>query len=119
MPKQFAVLDDFFFEETLNGKLGPTATYWAMYIHMVNRIHGAYIQVLPEVLNVFFALNRLNHAQWGVLLLTQLQTADDNCLKVLRNGAFSIRRTSENYSRSAINLTSEEPSLLAAIYFIL
>ena len=76
-----------FFDGTLDGKLGLTAQYWAMYIVMITGVHrnlmravrtndvSAYIAVLPQVISIFFALNRQNYARWGILFLKKLETA--------------------------------------------
>ena len=111
---------DLFFDKVMDGELGPTAQYWSMYIYMINRVHRDlmrgvrtnnirhYIDVLPAVIDVFFALNRTNYARWGVLFLNKLETASPQSLSVLQAGAFSIRRTEKHYSRSAIDLTLEQ-----------
>ena len=60
--------------ETMEGKKGGTAAYWAIYIYLVNRVYRAlqhavrtngidsYIETLPSILDVFFALNSPNYA---------------------------------------------------------
>ena len=111
---------ELFFHDVMNGKLGPTAQYWGMYIFMVNRVHrdlmralrtndiDAYISVLPWLIDIFFGLNRPNYARWGVLFLDKLMAMDPECHTVLQSGAFSIRRTRKNFARSAIDLTLEQ-----------
>ena len=108
-----------FFQKVLDGKLGSTAQFWAIYIFMINRLHrelqrcvkmndvGGYIKIFPTLLVVYFALNRPNYARWGTLFLHKLKSADPE-LRVLENGAFSIRRTKKNYSRSAVDLSLEQ-----------
>ena len=44
----------------------------------------------------------------GVLFLNQLERAPPQAKTVLKAGAFSIRRTGKNFSRSAIDLTLEQ-----------
>ena len=68
-----------FFKKVLDGKLGSTAQFWAIYIFMINRLHrelqrcvkmndvGGYIKIFPTLLVVYFALNRPNYARWGTL----------------------------------------------------
>ena len=104
----------------MNGKLGPTAQYWCMYIYLVNRLYrplmravrtndvDAYIKILPRILDVFFGLNRPNYSRWGVIFLAKLRNAPVGCVDMLKNGAFSIRRTKKNYSRSAVDITLEQ-----------
>ena len=55
-----------FFQRVINGQLGSTAAYWAIYVYMVNRLYREiqravrsnnvrlYIQVLPKVIEIFF-----------------------------------------------------------------
>ena len=71
----------------MTGKLGPTAQYWCMYVFMINQVSqgpiiiiiiiiivgsciaydlDGYINILQVVIDLFFVLNRLNYAQWGV-----------------------------------------------------
>lgn len=109
-----------YFQKVLNGELGPTAQYWAIYVYMINRVHRdlmralrtnnveEYISALPAIIDIFFALNRTNYARWGVLFLNQLERAPPQAKTVLKAGAFSMRRTGKNFSRSAIDLTLEQ-----------
>ena len=104
-----------FFQAVLKGSLGATAQYWAIYIFLINRLHrelqrcvktndvSGYLQVLPAVLEVFFALNRPNYARWGSLFFQKLKSADSCLMEILEQGAFSIRRTNKSYSRSAVD----------------
>ena len=99
---------DSFFQSLMDGKLGPTAQYWSMYVFMVNRVHRdlmrahrtndieKYTIVLPALIDVFFGLNRPNYARWATLFLQQLITASPPSQNILRSGAFSIRRTRKN-----------------------
>ena len=60
----------------IQGGHGPTAQYWPIYIYIINRIHSelqrcvkinsvkGYIDALPVVFEVFFALNRPYYARW-------------------------------------------------------
>jgi len=101
-----------YFKRVMEGELGPTAQYWCMYIYMINRVHrdllravltndvDDYIKILPAIIDIFFGLNRPNYARWGVLLTESK--------RILQAGAFSIRRTNKQYSRSAIDLTLEQ-----------
>ncbi|XP_014678737.1 PREDICTED: uncharacterized protein LOC106818551, partial [Priapulus caudatus] len=109
-----------FFSNAMQGSMGPTAQYWCGYIYFINRVHRdlmravrtndveSYITILPTVIDVFFGLNRPNYARWGVLFLTTLQAADPKIRAVLEKGAFSIRRTSKSFSRTAVDLTLEQ-----------
>jgi len=109
-----------FFQGIIDGDRGPTAQFWALYVYLINRLHRelqrcvktndvkGYIAVLPAVLDVFFSLNRPNYARWGTLFLHKMMSADSRLLKILHEGAFSIRRTKKNYSRSAVDLSLEQ-----------
>ena len=109
-----------FFHSVLAGVLGSTAQFWAIYIFLINRLHrelqrcvktndvDGYIDVFPQVLDVFFGLHRPNYARWGTLFLQKLTGSDTRLRAVLENGAFSVRRTKKNYSRSAVDLSLEQ-----------
>ena len=109
-----------FFANALNGLLGKSAQYWTIYIFLINRVYRklqrcvrtndlrGYKDILPTVLDVFFGLNRPNYARYGTLFLHQLQTACPELTSILESGAFSIRRTLKNYSRSAVDLSLEQ-----------
>ena len=109
-----------FFQSILAGDRGPTAQFWVMYVYLINRLHrelqrciktndvNSYIEVLPRVLEVFFSLNRPNYARWGTLFLNKMVSADPRVMEILQQGAFSVRRTKKNYSRSAVDLSLEQ-----------
>lgn len=109
-----------FFTSVMEGSMGPTAQYWCGYIYLINRVHRdllravrtndieGYIAILPTIIDVFFGLNRPNYARWGVLFLTKLQEVDPRIRGVLEKGAFSIRRTSQSFARTAVDLTLEQ-----------
>ena len=114
--------DDYeeFFHQTIRGKLGETASFWAVYVYLVNRLYREfqrsvrtndvelYKQVLQSMIEVFFSLNRPNYARWGSYFLERLKHLDKQALEILKAGAFSTRRTTKAYSRSAIDLTLEQ-----------
>ncbi|XP_030837116.1 uncharacterized protein LOC105437992 [Strongylocentrotus purpuratus] len=111
---------DDYFKAVLNGSLGKTAQYWTTYIFLINRLHRevrrciktndveGYTYVFPILLSVFFALNRPNYARWGTLFLQKLKSCNSVFHEILKKGAFSIRRTAKNYSRSAVDLSLEQ-----------
>ena len=70
-----------------------------------NDIEG-YINVLPSVINICFSLNRPNYARWGSLFLNKFSSMDSQALKILKDGAFSIRCTKNRMSD--IDLTLEQ-----------
>lgn len=73
----------------------------------MNDVDG-YISVFLFVLDVFFALHRPNYARWGTLFIQRLLTADPALRDIFQKEAFSVRRTSKNYSRSAVDLSLEQ-----------
>ena len=109
-----------FFHDVINGKYGATTAYWATYVYFMNRVYrelqravwtnvvDSYIQVLPSVVEVFFALNRPNYARWVSLFLHKLQNMDQKAREILEAGAMSIRRTKKSYDRCAVDLTLKQ-----------
>ena len=95
---------DKYFRQMMDGNFGKTAAYWALYIYLINRLcrelqkavrHNDvehYIEILPNIVEVFFALNRSNYARWGCLYLQNLQNLSPDALNTLKAGAFSTRR---------------------------
>ena len=109
-----------FFHETMDGRLGPTATFWTTYVFIVNRVYrdlqravrtndvSGYLAVLPTLVDIFFALNRQNYARWGTLFLDKLHNAEPQFRAILERGAFSIRHTKKHFSRTAIDICLEQ-----------
>ena len=109
-----------YFHDVIDGKYGTTAAYWAIYAYLMNRVYrelqravrtndvDSFIQVLPRVIEVFFALNRPNYARWGTLFLHKLKNMDQKAREILEAGAMSIRRTKKSYARCPVDLTLEQ-----------
>ena len=66
-----------FTQDTEKRLYGKTATFWIQYVHLIhlyqNFARGVrtgdldlYISCLPEITNIFFAMNHLNYARWLV-----------------------------------------------------
>lgn len=118
--KDLLVKYEQYLQNVMDGQHGSTAAYWGIYVYLINRVHRElqravrtnnvmrYIQILPYVIETFFALNRPNYARWGSLFLSKLRQMDPKALDILQAGAFSIRRTSKSYSRCAVDLTLEQ-----------
>ena len=62
-------------KETLRGEHGPTSQYWMMYVKMIDTHrkltravrtadYCLYIQLLPELIILFFVFNHQNYARW-------------------------------------------------------
>ena len=95
----------------MKGEYGNTAAYWATYVYFNNRVYcellctvrtndiEGYINVLPSVINICFSLNRPNYARWGLLILNKFGSMDSQAPKILKDGAFSIRRTKNRQVR--------------------
>ena len=79
-----------------------------MHSIITNNIELYHIKILPYIINIFFGLNRQNYARWAVLFLAKLKQMPSECLDLLAKGAFSIRRTNKNFSRSSVDLTLEQ-----------
>ena len=74
-----------FFQDVIAGKHGGTAAYWAIDVYLINRVYrdlqravrtndiDRYIQILPKVIDVFFAFNRPKYARWGSLFSTSFR----------------------------------------------
>ena len=109
-----------FFIRVRNRDFGKTAQFWGIYIFLINHLHrelkrcvkmndvSGYLNVFPLILDVFFGLHRPNYARWGMLFPQRIQEADPKLRELLEKGAFSIRRTPKNYSRSAVDLSLEQ-----------
>ena len=104
----------------MNGSESSTAAYWTIYIYFMNRVYRElqravrtsnvklYVEVLPYLIDMFFALNRPNYARWRSLFLYKFQSLNSAAHSILESGAFSIRRTKKPYSRTPMDLTLEQ-----------
>lgn len=80
------LLNDYkdFFPRTINGELGETAAFWAVYVYLINRLYREfkravrtndvelYMEVMPFLIETFFSLNRPNYARWDSFYLEKL-----------------------------------------------
>ena len=66
-----------FTQDTEKGLYGKTAKFWIQYVYLIHLYHNftrsvrtgdldLYISCLPEITNIFFAMNHLNYARWLV-----------------------------------------------------
>ena len=106
-------------EKRLHGK---TATFWIQYVHLIhlyqNFARGVrtgdldlYISCLPEITNIFFAMDRLNYLRWLVKYYESLIKLLDTHPEVysdFQNGWFRIKRTAKSFSYTPIDLTLEQ-----------
>ena len=99
-----------FVQRTIKGELCETASYWAVYVYLINRVYREFqrtvrtnnvegsIQVLSSFIDVFFALNGPNYSRWASYFLERLNHLDPAALDILKAGSFSTRRTTKNFS---------------------
>ena len=111
-------------------KHGLTAQYWLGYIKMLHLYHklsrsiwtgdlDLYILCLPKITNHFFVFNHHNYARWFVLfhdnLLKLKITHTETYIELntetyieLKNGFFSLKRTTKPFLRFPVDLTLEQ-----------
>ena len=95
-----------YLHSVMKGEYSHTAAYWATYVYFINRVYcellctvrtndieGYMLYILPSVINICFSLNRPNYARWGSLFLNKFSSMDSQALKILKDGAFRLRRT--------------------------
>lgn len=101
------------------GKLLSTIIYTAKYINLFLRFSRSirtcnielYIDSIYNICDLFFGLNQPNYARWGLLYvsnLIRLYTRNSPLVTEFRRGAFGVRRTKANFSRSPVDLTLEQ-----------
>ena len=111
-----------YIDATRDGQHGTTARFWMVYIDLVNLYHRfsrasrtndleLFIHALGEMCPVFFATSRPNYSRWMVryqLNLLNVEHTHPGVKGMLEGGAMSIRRTTKDFSRSAVDLTLEQ-----------
>ena len=90
------------------------------YIYLMNRVYrevmrcvrtndvDEYIKDLPQVIDIFFGLPRCNYVRQGVLFLNPLKNSPLAAMEAFRQDAFSIRRTPNHHSRTAVHICLEQ-----------
>ena len=113
---------DNFTEQTLQGKHGSTAQFYAIYIRLVsyyNMLNKSirtgdlkmYVYILAKISIFFFAFNHQNYSRWLVYYLSKLSSIDDTHPGLrfsLEQGSFGVRRTEKPFSRIPVDLTLEQ-----------
>lgn len=108
--------------ETLGGKHGSTQKFWLMYVSLVQRFLifnracrtndvPLFIYALEQMIPIFFAGNRPNYSRWMIryhLNLLNAESTHPGVMKMLEDGAFSVRRTAKSFSRTAVDMTLEQ-----------
>lgn len=111
-----------YFENTLNGIFGKTAQFIANYVYMVDiyLLHETalrtsnlelFIYASQQICGYFFTLNHQNYARYltrNIDNLVNIDITHPGLSDQLRNGALSVRRTSKNFCRSAVDITLEQ-----------
>lgn len=109
-------------KETLNGKHGLTAQYVSMYVWFIEMYQlyefsirtsdlDLYIYAAYRMCALFFTFNHQNYARWltkNLDSLMNIKNTHPGLLTEFQNGALSIRRTEQNFCRSAVDLTLEQ-----------
>ena len=70
-----------------------------------------YISCLPEITNIFFAMNHLSYAKWLLKYYDSLIKLSDTHPEVysdFKNESFRIKRTAKSLSITPIDLTLEQ-----------
>ncbi|XP_077263749.1 uncharacterized protein LOC143898274 isoform X3 [Temnothorax americanus] len=108
--------------DTLEGKHGKTAQFYAMYIDFINLYHifiksirvgdlDLYLNALGKIVNLFFYYNQQNYSRWLVYYINQLQHVDKThpgLRAEIAKGSFGIRKTVKPFSRIPVDLTLEQ-----------
>ena len=108
--------------DTLEGKHGKTAKFWAGYIEMVNLYHTfsrsiregdfhLFIHCLPKITDYFFSFNHINYARWLVRFHDNLLEINETLPELsaeFQEGAFALKRTKKPFSGIPIDLTLEQ-----------
>lgn len=111
-----------FIKQTLNGDHGQTAKYWMMYITFVRMYntfirsvrtgdHELFINILPEMIHLFFVFNHQNYARWLSYFYNNMLRMEETHPGIsddFVNGILSVRRTERPFSRLPIDLTLEQ-----------
>lgn len=111
-----------YIEDTLDGKHGRTAQFYAMYIDFINLYHlfiksirvgdlDLYIYTIAKIVSLFFYYNQPNYSRWLVYYINLLQHVDNThpgLRTEMAKGSFGIRRTIKPFSRIPVDLTLEQ-----------
>ena len=111
-----------FCECTRHGYQGATGMFWIIYVDLVhlylhmdracrtNKI-DLYIYALGQMCPIFFGTHRPNYARWMTryhLNLINMEHTHEGICSMLEGVALSIRRTSNTFPRSPVDLTLEQ-----------
>lgn len=111
-----------FCQLTLDGAHGKTAQFYMTYMTFIEAIlrlsrsirssdFELFLDSIFEIINLFFAMNLQNYARFASLFvsnLMKLKMNDSDLVDSFRRGAFGIKRTEKNFSRSPVDLTLEQ-----------
>lgn len=113
---------DLYTQKTINGDHGCTPKFILLYVWFVELYQlferairtsdlNMYIFAAYYMCSLFFTFNHQNYARWLTRNLDDLMNIEKThpgLLIEFQNGALSIRRTANNFCRSAIDLTLEQ-----------
>jgi len=113
---------DEYTNQTLEGTQGPTPQFWMMYVKLVELYRivdracrendvELFTMALTELTDLFFAMNRQNYARWMAkyrLDLMNIEITHPGLTNILNAGAFSVRRTNNEFARLPVDLTLEQ-----------
>ena len=108
-----------FNEKTRKGAHGATAQYWIMYVDLLDlhqRFSRAvrtndvdfFIYCLGKMCSIFFSTNHPNYARYMVRYQLNLLNIDPCARDILLSGGLSVRRSSKEFTRTAVDLTLEQ-----------
>ena len=109
-------------DETSSGVRGKTAQYWMTYCTLVahylvlncamrsNNVQ-LFVSALFQISSLFFSTNHPNYARWMsryALDLLNIDEAYPGLSEVLEDGAFSVRRGNQYFSRVGVDMALEQ-----------
>ena len=109
-------------DKTLEGSHDSTQKFWMMYVCLVEKFMIfnracrtndiiLFIYALEQIIPVLFAGNRPNYSRWMVryhLNLLNAENTHPGVMNMLKDGAFSVRRTKKPFSRTPVDMTLEQ-----------
>ena len=108
--------------KTLNGDLGKTAQFYALYISFINNYlmftrsirlgnFELFKQVISKMVDLFFIFNQGNYSRWLLKYqndLLRVHLTHPGLQNDFKNGYFGVKRTDKPFSRMPVDLTLEQ-----------
>ena len=109
-------------EETRRGVQGKTAQFWMMYLDYIQHYQlldravrtndvELFIYALTPIIALFFVTSRVNYSRWMTKYQLNLLNVDEThpgLGELLENGAFTVRRSGNHFSRCPVDLALEQ-----------